>query len=298
MHKQQLLLLAGCFVLLVLLWGGKMLWPTAQPAFVTQYVIEEIDRIVLTVGEATMEVRKADNEWKLTTPIEAPDQEGVVEEMLTQLHHIEGQGEISNTLEQRAQYGLDAANEKRMQGFAGDTKMVDIALGKTAPRGLQTYGYSNGTAPILLLKGNLSRFIPASPQALRNKTLHDVTGKTITQVAVANSTGKVTIIKDTQGQWITAPEVPANEEAVTGLLNQFQVFQAQTIIDTPTLIPTADNATGTLYLTTADGDVYHYFMLEDNGQYLGATADQSQVFTMAQYLYDRVTADVAGFEGR
>ena len=135
---------------------------------------ESIEQILLERDGKQIECTKTAGTWRLTKPVDAPVDSGMVEKMIASIARVE-RGELitAQTLKERnltaAAYGFDAPRARIT--FKNNRGTFTWLIGRDAPVGKTLYVMPEGGGDIIAAPRTLLNLVPQDPAWIRDRTL-------------------------------------------------------------------------------------------------------------------------------
>ncbi len=170
-----------------------------------------------TVGSVEWSLERSDEgTWSILAPIRDPADGGAVMSLLQLLNQTEVLDTIDEP-EQLSAYGLDPAMaEIRVVG----TEAPVLYVGSETPTGNSVFMRVEGRPGVLVANVEMdSPFLSLDPGRLRDRSLTGMQMNDVRLVTIAQGGDSVTLEKEGEQWWITAPRrLPASQAVLTGLL--------------------------------------------------------------------------------
>lgn len=165
----------------------------------------QVSYLRLETTNGVIECAKENEEWMLVHPLRARASYAAVQRLLTGLAELP-RGEII-TPEERAErnlsyasYGLDHPRASITYGDALHRQTIQI--GRDAPLGPQLYIRVKSGDYIIATTTNLLALLPASPSALRDRTLIRVPPDRVQRLEIYAGAKFVQLVRQEAGQWL------------------------------------------------------------------------------------------------
>jgi len=194
---------------------------------------DEIRNVVITSGDATMDFRRTDKGWSINpAPIDRASAEAIRNLMKLALETAVLDRISADEMkdpENLAEYGL---TKSRLQlDFKGDGDHP-LLFGKDAADGGRIYVRFKNAQDVYLIDDRLFRAIFRPVEEFRDRRLSNLRADRIERFIIRRPGGEIEI-RQTAGGWrIVRPlEAPADDVAVTNLLNQILGLPIQSFVD-------------------------------------------------------------------
>ena len=161
-----------------------------------------VDRLLINSGELSIDCRLKNRQWSLVHPIAARADPVAIERLLGALQELP-RGDIilppRRTLNPYAPYGLDdpRATLSIIEGAVTNR----ILIGRRTPLGDGVYVRQSDHAGLARINTSLLDLLPASADALRDRSLLSGTPAAIERLDIRGPAGYIQLARDPQGVW-------------------------------------------------------------------------------------------------
>ena len=170
--------------------------------------------------------------WALTQPASYPADPDVVTDFLDKLASAKVREFVAEAPSSLEPYGLTHPIRVDVQtGKDKDRATKSLLVGHVDEAKKGVYAMRPGEQSVLLLPEEVSKALPRTVAALRNKTLVDVAADTGARGDLESPKGPVTLVRDADRWKITAPEaLPADQVEAGGVLFKLRELRAQAFL--------------------------------------------------------------------
>ncbi len=204
---------------------------TSKPAFT--FKSEEVAALTITNKGQTVQLESADNNWKITQPIQTAADNATVDSIISAVS--------SATIDRSL---VITENLKRGSGLAQPGIIVEvklkngtlhkILLGKKDPTDASVYAQIEPNPNVLLLPGTLLASADKTLNDLRSKAILDIDQQALSSIRIKNQNGSLLAEKNAENKWLVKePADKKDKEADSLKLLTLLSTQATEIIDTP-----------------------------------------------------------------
>jgi hypothetical protein len=186
----------------------------------------DVQRITVTRADGSRVelIRKGDDKWALTQPLQAPADSGDAATLLSRIKNAEAESFVADAAADLAQYGLD--RPRLTAQLTTGNRTLGIRFGKALKDG-KVYAAREGSSEVTLV----SKFsyedldTQAGPKRLRERALVTLERDAIATVELKNAHGSVRLKKSGADAWVRAEEkdpkkAAANVEKVRQVLDR------------------------------------------------------------------------------
>jgi hypothetical protein len=182
----------------------------------------------------TAATRQGTDDWQVTAPLAAPADRQAISGLLDKLRAAKIKAFVSAAPDAKSAdpYGLEHPLRLTLSlGEEKDRVAQTLRFGKAVPDQKAVYAEREGDPTIFLVDQALLNAVPASPTALRDKTVLAYHRTKLERVELESPKGRVALALD-KGAWrITAPApLPADEDAMNQLLSRLQDLRATAFV--------------------------------------------------------------------
>lgn len=211
-------------ILLVLV--GMMLLQRSQqravvasgPAETVSVNPERVSRLrIERPGEPAIELARIGGGWKLTTPIDYPAQDQMVQGVLKSFEELKLTDVVSRNPEKRIVFQVDSTGT-RVQAWEAEAQVLDLVVGKAAPDYGHTYVRRTTGDEVYRAEGTLTYSFNRQPDDWRDKTILKLDESQISRVVLSYPEEKslVTLSRvDSTWTYATASGKPAPADSAT-----------------------------------------------------------------------------------
>jgi hypothetical protein len=182
----------------------------AQKTKLLAFEPEAVTGVTLAYPDRTIELRRGDQGWRLTAPVDAPADEAAVTSLLRTLADAEVQKTLDTLPEDLTAFGLaEPSVTVRLTLKEGPTP-PPVAVGKNTPIGGRTYVRRGEERTLLLTSSSVQFGLKKQPNDLRNKQLLTFTDEDVTRIELVRAGGPGVVLtragSDEKGQtWSVEP---------------------------------------------------------------------------------------------
>ncbi len=200
-----LALVAAFLALLIVFWDQdddteRARLEQARRAF--RFDPARVDRLLIHSGDLSIECRLKNRQWSLVHPIAARADPVAIERLLGALQELP-RGDIilppRRTLNPYAPYGLD--DPRATLSIIEGTVTNRILIGRRTPLGDGVYVRQSDHAGLARINTSLLDLLPASADALRDRSLLSGTPAAIERLDIRGPAGYIQLARDPQGVW-------------------------------------------------------------------------------------------------
>ena len=175
-----------------------------------------VQRLIIESGDLSLECRRSQDRWRLVRPISARAESVAVERLLGGLQEL-SRGDIilppRRSPEPYAPYGLDRPR-------AGITLIENgltnrILIGRRTPLGDGVYVRQADQPAVARLHADLMDLLPASPDALRDRTLLAGDPAAMDRLDIRTPAGYIQLARDADGAWRLFQPFTARADSAT-----------------------------------------------------------------------------------
>lgn len=175
-----------------------------------------VQRLIIESGDLSLECRRSQDRWRLVRPISARAESVAIERLLGGLQEL-SRGDIilppRRSPEPYAPYGLDRPR-------AGITLIENgltnrILIGRRTPLGDGVYVRQADQPAVARLHADLMELLPASPDALRDRTLLAGDPAAIDRFDIRTHAGYIQLARDADGAWRLFQPFTARADSAT-----------------------------------------------------------------------------------
>ncbi len=281
--------LAGLLAVQVVLAGG-LFWykeqaiPEATNEPLLSFEPAAINKLVIADADSSVTLQKSGDQWQLPGLHNLPGVDQKVPELLNKLKEAKVRWPVATTESSRERFEVDEKKfQRRVEVFAGDKKMGEVLLG-TSPGFRKVHVRRPDDNEIYAV--NLNTFdMPVADTEWLDKTL-------LGAKDLKNIKGPDYELQKTDDQWnlagsateaIDAENVKVDAQKAQELANALSNLR---IVDVAEKQPEGEPVVITV--STGAGEMQYEFLKAEDG-YFVKRSDQSQVFTLSQFDYDRIT---------
>jgi hypothetical protein len=175
---------------------------------------------------------KGADEWQLTAPLATGADREAITGLLEKLRAAKIKEFVTDAPKNPAEYGLDRPTRITLGvGEEASRTARTLRFGKTVPDKKGVYVQREGDGAVLLAEDELAKAVPASPTALRDKTVFVYDRGKLERVELESPKGKVALALQ-DGKWrITAPvTLRADEGAMSQVLFKARDLRAREFV--------------------------------------------------------------------
>lgn len=272
---------------------------TKEKAF-TSLKAEDIEDIQIKAADGqTSRVQKADGTWKITSPEEAPADQGELSSITSSLATLDIQRVVDENAGDLKQYGLEPAKVEVEFRAKGDKEPRKLQLGEKTPTGGDLYARFPTQRRVFLVSSFVDSTFNKNTFALRDKTIIKIDREKVDRIEIVADKRSVTLAK-TGTEWqIVAPLMArADFAAIEGSLERLSSAQMQGIVpadkaDLKTL--KLEPPVATFTATAGSSRATLLFGNTENALIYAKDSARPMVFTVAPTLYTDLIRDVAEF---
>jgi hypothetical protein len=190
---------------------------------------KEVSGFDVTAEGQTMSVDHAGDAWRITKPVALPADTEAIGDMFEKLTSAKVKEFAADAPASPATYGLDRPLRLTIHtGRDKDRASRTLLVGRTDAAKKGVYAMREGEPSVLLLPEDVSKAIPRTVAALRDKQVVAVDRDKVTRIEVDSPKGAVTLAKDKDRWTITAPQsLPADQVEAGALLTRLRDLRAQ-----------------------------------------------------------------------
>ncbi len=175
---------------------------------------------------------KGADEWQLTAPLATGADREAITALLEKLRAAKIKEFVTDAPKNPAEYGLDRPTRITLGvGEEASRTARTLRFGKAVPDKKGVYVQREGDGAVLLAEDELAKAVPASPTALRDKTVFVYDRGKLERVELESPKGKVALALQ-DGKWrITAPvTLGADEGAMSQVLFKARDLRAREFV--------------------------------------------------------------------
>ena len=193
---------------------------------------KDVEEIAIRKGDATLQLKKTGDAWNLAAPVSAPADRRAAEDLASTLATLRVEREIDPNPQKPADFGL--APPAAEVTFKAKGQERGVKLGAKNPTGVWVYAQEAGKTAVLLVPEGILRDAQKPPSDFRDRTLLAFERKDVKTLDVRGPAGQVVATVSAKGpeEWqLTAPlTVPADREAITGLLEKLRAARVKEFV--------------------------------------------------------------------
>jgi hypothetical protein len=187
---------------------------------------DDVTAVALVYPDRTIEMRRADGTWRLTTPLDADADQASVDNLIRAIAECEVKRKLEDVSEDLTPYGFDEDGiSVRVTLASGE--LPEIKVGKATPVGFSTY-VKRADKPEVFLTGSAFRSgMDKQVKDLRDKTILSFEAGDAEEIALGGE-DRGLLLKKTDGRWrIERPGPHAADDAtVRGFLSNLTGLRA------------------------------------------------------------------------
>src|SRR5215470_2230154 len=190
---------------------------------------KEVSGFDVTADGQTISVDHAGDAWRITKPVALRADTEAIGDMFEKLTAAKVKEFAAEAPASRATYGLDKPLRLTIHtGRDKDRASRTLLVGRTDAAKKGVYAMREGEQSVLLLPEDVSKAIPRTVAALRDKQVVAVDRDKVTRIDVDSPKGAVSLTKDKDRWTITAPQsLPADQVEAGALLTRLRDLRAQ-----------------------------------------------------------------------
>lgn len=232
--------------------------------------------------------------WRVTLPISADADDGIVRRLLTQITTM-SVVRAFDQVEDEADLGL-ATPSVRVTARRSDGGRVEVAFGEASPMGGGVY-VRRGDGKVFLVAASAKSTFAVSRDDVRRKEFIAFRPEAVTEIVITRRTRVIRLRRDGE-EWRTLePDRTADPEKVSSLLSRLRALRATGFVDDAeqrkALRLDIDPRFG-VTLTTSDRPVaIEFFGAADGSLYV--RADGETLYRVSERVVDEMPLDAAAF---
>jgi hypothetical protein len=193
---------------------------------------KDVEEIVITKGAERIHLRRVQDAWMLTAPVQAAAERRAAEDLATTLATLRVEREIEANPQKPADFGLDPP--AATVTFKAKGQERGVRLGSRNPTGIWAYAQQTGAPAVILVTDGLLRDAEKPAGDFRDRTVLAIERKDVRGLEVRNAAGQVVVAARVraQGEWaLTAPlAARADQEAVTALFEKLRASRVKAFV--------------------------------------------------------------------
>jgi hypothetical protein len=167
---------------------------------------DAVTGITLTYPDRAIELRKTDQAWRLTRPVEAPADDVMVKSLLGTVADAQVQRALEQPPADLKPFGLDVPSVTVQLTRADGTAVPAIAVGKNTPIGGRSYVKRGDDPKVYLTTTSLQYSLNKQPKDLRDKTLLAFEDDQVQRVEIAPAGAPpVVLVRKDKDAWTVEP---------------------------------------------------------------------------------------------
>ncbi|MBX3206518.1 MAG: DUF4340 domain-containing protein [Labilithrix sp.] len=265
---------------------------------------DEIDKVTIKNGDkGEIVLEKKGDKWAMTKPVEAPANQGNVDQLVKNLKDLKAKEVIVSTASEDSKKDYDFVAEKGVHVVAekGGEKKVDLTFGSSGQRGQMAM--VDGKPGIYAVTGYSSYLYTREPKGFRETEILKFDDQNANGLVIEKKDGQLSFTKEGDkwsGTWKGRPIERFDEEKVKDAVRAFKALTADDFGDGKTTADTgldAPESTVTIQLKDNAGK----FVVKVGGVSTGTNRwavkeGSDTIYSIASYSADWATAEVAKFQ--
>jgi hypothetical protein len=195
---------------------------------------KDIEDLRITRGQETVHLKKAGEAWTLVAPVATQAAKPAVDEVLTALATLRREREIEASPAKPADFGLQPPAAEI--AFTAKGQSHRVRLGAKSPTGIWVYAQTGESPAVLLVSDSLLRDAQKPVADFRDRSVLAFERKDVKALEIEPPGGPA-LAAQAKGadEWqVTAPlAVPADREAITGLLEKLRAAKIKDFVTEP-----------------------------------------------------------------
>lgn len=174
-----------------------------------------------------IKLKRVENDWHLTEPVQAQADSGAVNGMLSTLTTTKQERTVDEKPTDLGQYGLEPALVKVQIRKDSQSPFQEIRLGKDTPVGYSTYA-SGATGPeVFKVAQSMKSAFDKPVKELRDRRVLAINRNDIQEVEIQSPGKSVALKRAEKDQWILPQEnLPASKDEVNKIVNAITDLRA------------------------------------------------------------------------
>lgn len=195
--------------------------------------VEDVTKMTLRRPDEIISLEKVDNTWKITKPINAPADEGTVEQILNALAELKYERDIGAQKELQ-QFGLGSANlNVEIESSSGN--LGRLLLGGATPDSSKVYAMRSDKEQVFTIDNSFKNRLNKTLFNIRRKELLDFPAPDIDKVTITRN-GKTLSLRrgnEFESTWTIAfpKERAADETKVDSLLDSIRLTKVKKFVE-------------------------------------------------------------------
>lgn len=231
--------------------------------------------------------------WWITEPVESPLRDGLAEQLDGLFTKEVRADDLRIPADRAAEYQLTDALATRVALFAGDTKALELLVGKQITvertRAQRTFVKPAGEDRIYRLQAGLGFLNQRDPKSARSKKILDLKSDDVDKITVTHAgQPPLTLSRGEEGEWqLEGDAMRVEQSAANALEGALRNLQAQAIVDDAD--PKALGLEPPQVTLTAGGQTLHLGASEDQAKFYARRADLPIVYELSRFKHQRLT---------
>jgi hypothetical protein len=257
---------------------------------------DAVTGVALVYPDREIELKKSDQTWRLTKPVDAAADATVVQTLVSTLVDAEVQKSIDEVPKDLESFGLDKPSVTARVTLKDGSQPPPVAVGKNTAIGGKTYVRRGEEPKLLLTTSSLQFGLNKQVKDLRDKSLVTFEDDAVTKVEIAPQGGETTtLVKKDKDAWTIEPGgQPADPTEVRSYLSSLRSARATDFPDdAPADLAKYGLATPRLAVTvTTDKDGAGKTLLLGNEhsegtqkQVYAKRGDQATIYTLGDWTF-------------
>jgi Domain of unknown function (DUF4340) len=265
---------------------------------------DDIDKVSIKNGEKQeIVVEKKGDKWVMTKPVEAPANQGNVDQVVKNLKDLKAKEVIVTAAseESKKDYDFNAEKGVHVVAFKGGDKKVDLTFGGSGQRGQMVM--VDGKPGIYSATGYSSYLYTREPKGFRETEIFKYDDQNANGLLIEKKDGALSFTKDGDkwsGTWKGKPIERFDEEKVKDAVRAFKALTADDFGDGKTVADTGlDGAESKVTIQLKDNAGKYVVKVgkTSTGTNRWAMKEGSEtIYSIPSYTADWATAEVSKFQ--
>ncbi|MBX3199059.1 MAG: DUF4340 domain-containing protein [Labilithrix sp.] len=265
---------------------------------------EELDKVSITNGDkGEIVLEKKGDKWVMTKPVEAPANQGNIDQLVKNLKDLKAKEVIVSTASEDSKKDYDFVADKGVHvvAFKGGDKKVDLTFGSSGQRGQMAM--VDGKPGIYAVTGYSSYLYTREPKGFRETEIFKYDDQNANGLVIEKKDGQLSFTKEGDkwsGTWKGRPIERFDEEKAKDAVRAFKALTADDFGDGKTTAETgldAPDSTVTVQLKDNAGKFVVKVGSVSTGTNRWAVKEGSDtIYSIPSYSADWATADVSKFQ--
>ncbi len=259
----------------------------------------KVESVTLTSIQGKFQAKRSgEKEWILESPLKAPADKLVWNNIIDSLDELKFSRVISEKSEDLVPYGLKDAKIKVELSIVGEKEKKTISFGDENPVGDSLFATMGSSQKVVLVPQHISSTLDKGLKDLREKKLFTFDQDKTQEVEILESKSKKLVLKKEKDKWFitsSTKKEEADSARVSEILNTLNFLEVSSFTEEePKDLAKYELKDPKLKVTLRDDKKAQLQLLigkkENNGIYVSKAAEKP-VYQVNTYILDRISTD-------